>query len=409
MNTRVSVKPELIRWARERARLDLETLTKTFAKLPEWEAGTCQPTLKELGQFAKKVHVPVGYLFFSKPPRESLSIPDFRILEGKDIENPSPELIDTFYSCQERQEWYRDYAQMSGQPPLGFIGSASLKTPHKTVAAEMRKVLNYSPDTLRKFRKDRTNDALSELIELTENAGILVMINGVVMNNVHRRLDPKEFRGFALSDEYAPLIFINGKDTEAAKMFTLAHELAHLWLGNSALSNLETTKPPPSPSEPRSYKEEEVWCNAVAAEFLVPLSALKEHLSRSKNTPLDNLNELKQAFKVSDLVILRRLLDGNWIDRKKFDATYEEKKQKYAQKEKAQKEKAQTVKAQKKSPSIRRKRRIRLKHVGRRFAQALVTDTLEGHTLYRDAFRMLGISKTEQFKTLGREVKVIRE
>ena len=397
MNTRVSVKPELIRWARERARLDSETLTKTFAKFPEWEAGTCQPTLKELGKFAKKVHVSIGSLLLSEPPCESLSITDFRIPEGGSIEAPSAELFDTLYSCQERQEWYRDYAQMSGQPRLDFIGSASLKTPHKTVAAEMRKVLNYSPDTLRKFRKDRTNDALSELIELTENAGILVMINSVVMNNPHRRLDPTEFRGFALSDEYAPLIFINGKDTEAARMFTLAHELAHLWLGQSGLSDLETVKPPS-----QSYDEKEVWCNAVAAEFLVPRSALEERLSQSKNNnnPLDSLNELARTFKVSELVILRRLLDRGRITREKFDAAYEEKKQKYAQKAKAQK-----AKAQKKSPSTFRKRRIRLKHVGRRFAQALVTDTLEGHTLYRDAFRMLGTHKIEEFTDLGRNKK----
>ena len=105
MNTRVSVKPELIRWARERARLNPEKLTKAFSKFPEWEAGTCQPTLKELGQFAKKVHVSIGSLLLSEPPRESLSIPDFRILEGGSIETPSAELLDTLYSCQERQEW----------------------------------------------------------------------------------------------------------------------------------------------------------------------------------------------------------------------------------------------------------------------------------------------------------------
>ena len=401
MNTRVSVKPELIRWARERARLDTETLTKTFAKFPEWEAGTCQPTLKELGQFAKKVHVPVGYLFFSKPPRESLSIPDFRILEGKNIGNPSPDLIDTFYSCQERQEWYRDYAQENGYPRLDFIGSVSLDTSREVVAAKMRETLGFSP---KKYSSQ--DEALSELINLAENAGILVMINGVVMNNVHRRLDPTEFRGFALSDEYAPLIFINGKDTKAARMFTLAHELAHLWLGGSALSNLETVK---RPSRKR-YDEKEVRCNAVAAEFLVPLSALEEHLSQSKNNnPIDNLSELARVFKVSELVILRRLLDLEKIDRERFDAVYKEKKQKYDQMEEVQKAKPQTVKAQKKSTSTSRKPRIRLKRVGRRFAQALVTDTLAGHTLYRDAFRMLGISKTEQFKTLGREVKVIRE
>ena len=373
--------------------------------------GRYVPTdLEGVRKFAKKVHVSIGALLLSEPPRESLSIPDFRISEGGSIESPSAELFDTFYSCQERQEWYQDFAQTNGHSRLDFIGSASLETPHKTVAAKMRETLGFSLAIQKKY--STSEQALSELINLAENAGILVMINGVVMNNVHRPLDPTEFRGFALSDEYAPLIFINGQDTKAARMFTLAHELAHLWLGQSGLSDLETVKPPS-----QSYDKKEVWCNAVAAEFLVPLSALKEHLSQSNNNnPIDNLSELARVFKVSELVILRRLLDLGKIDRERFDAVYKEKKQKYdqmeeAQKAKAQKAKAQKAKAQKANFMVTRKaqKKRTSKRVGRRFAQALVTDTLEGHTLYRDAFRMLGISKTEQFKTLGREVKVIRE
>ena len=125
------------------------------------------------------------------------------------------------------------------------------------------------------------------------------------------------------------------------------------WLGNSALSNLETVKPPPSPSEPRFYKE--FWCNAVAAEFLVPLSALEERLSQSKNNnPLDSLNELARVFKVSELVILRRLLDRGRITREKFNAVYKEK-----------------TSAQKKSTSSSGNFYYTLlKRVSRRFAQA---------------------------------------
>ena len=333
----------------------------------------------------------MGALLLSEPPRESLSIPDFRVFEGKNIETLSSALLDTFYSCQECQEWYRDYAQMSGQPRLDFIGSASLKTPHEVVAAKMRETLGFSLAIQKKY--STWEKVLSELINLARNAGVLVMMSRVVMNNRHRRLDLKEFRGFALSDEYAPLIFINGKDTEAARMFTLAHELAHLWLGNSALSNLETVK---RPSRQR-YDEREVWCNAVAAEFLVPLSALKEHLSQSNNNnPIDNLSELARVFKVSELVILRRLLDGKKIDREEFDAAYEEKKRAYASQE--------STPTFMKSPPVYS---MVLKRVGRRFAQALVTDTLEGKTLYRDAFRMLGIDKTKDFTQLGSKVGVI--
>ena len=85
----------------------------------------------------------------------------------------------------------------------------------------------------------------------------------------------EEFRGFALTDQYAPLIFVNGKDAKAAQMFTLAHELAHIWLGESGLSGFERLIP--------GSTQVEEWCNRAASEFLLPSSELRNRWNQAEN------------------------------------------------------------------------------------------------------------------------------
>jgi len=355
-----------------------------FKKLPEWESGETRPTLKQMEVFARAVHVPIGYLFLSQPPEEPVPIPDFRTFAGQTVTRPSPNLLDTIYTCQERQSWYRDFARVTRQPERAFVGSATLETPPETVAAEMRATLGFDLTS----RRDCATwtHAVRQFIHQADEAGVLIMVSGVVMSNNRRRFDPAEFRGFALSDPLAPLIFVNGADTKAAQMFTLAHELAHLWLGASALSNLEAA---PRPGFPR----EEMWCNAVAAELLVPLAALRAELQEDE--PLaDALLRLARVFKVSTLVVLRRLLDAGWIDRARFDITWA-----------AEVEHLRHL-TQQGGSGGGDFYRTTLSRVSHRFARALVVSTLEGQTLYRDAFRMLGVSKTATFNNLGREVGV---
>ena len=381
---RVPLNPGLLRWARQRSGIAHDVLAARFRKLPEWEAGEARPTLKQVEAFARAVHVPVGYLFLAEPPEEAVPIPDFRTFAAHEITRPSPNLLDTIYACQERQSWYRDFVRVAGHPELGFVGSATTETSPVTVGAEMREALGF--DLAARRTCPTWTDALRLFVRRAEEAGVLVMVSGVVMSNTHRPLDPAEFRGFALSDPLAPLIFINGRDTKAAQMFTLAHELAHIWLGASALSNLG--------AEPRSgFRREEVWCNEVAAELLVPLAALESDLRRHEPLP-DTVSRLARTFKVSTLVVLRRLRDAGWITGERFGVAWER--------------------------EVERLRTLArggggggdfynttLARVSRRFARALVVSTLEGHTLYRDAFRMLGVKRTETFTNLGREVGVI--
>ena len=379
---RVPIEPNLLRWARERAGKSEEDLVTRFKKLSEWESGATQPTLKQVEAFARTVHVPIGYLFLSEPPDELVPIPDFRTFAGQAISRPSPNLLDTIYTCQDRQGWYREFARVDGQPERTFVGSATIDTPAEVAAGEMQDILGFDLSARRNC--STWTDALRLFIRHADDAGVLLMVSGVVASNNRRRLDPTEFRGFCLSDPLAPLIFVNGTDTKAAQVFTLAHELAHLWLGDTALSNAGV--------ETLDGRSEEIWCNAVAAEFLVPLDALRTNLRAGETLP-DTLPRLARTFKVSTLVVLRRLFDVGRLDRATFDTAW--------------REEVERLRAFDRRSGGGDFYRTTSARVSRRFARALVVSTIEGQTLYRDAFRMLGISKTSTFRNLGREVGVV--
>lgn len=375
--TRVTVRPELLRWARERAGRGAESLRKRFEKLDLWERREAMPTLKQLESFAKAVSVPVGYLFLPEPPVEQTPIPDLRTIGNWGIGHPTPDLLDTIYICQRRQAWYSDFARSVGEEPRRFVGSARLDTPVEQTAGDMRQVLGFDLDARQKC--PTWTEALRHFIKQADELGILVMCSGVVLNNNKRKLDPGEFRGFALADDFAPLVFINGADTRAAQMFTLAHELAHLWLGESALSDV-------SPASLPSH-EVEIWCNHVAAEFLVPLRVLRDALQ--SNDPLEQVPDLARRFKVSTLVILRRILDARRISRETFQQAYDEELARLRARPKSSGGDFYLTQAAR---------------VSRRFARALVASTLEGQTLYRDAFQMLGIKREQTFLELGRSL-----
>lgn len=379
---RIPVNPVLLTWARERAGLDMLALAGRFPKLSEWEAGELQPTLRQLENYARAVHVSVGYLFLPTPPEEPLPIPDFRTVGDRDPGRPSPNLLDTIYLCQQRQDWFREYARMHALPTLSFVGSATVQDAPEKVADAMRETLVLSIADRQQL--PTWTDALRQLIAKAEDAGVLVMASGVVGSNSHRKLDVEEFRGFALTDDLAPLVFINGADSKAAQMFTLAHELAHLWLGESGISDPEAGRL----VEPGIER----WCNGVAAEFLMPLALIRQGYQDGAPVP-DEIQRLARSFKVSTLVALRRLFDAGFIDEPTLWQSYREE-----------------------LAWIRRQNpggsgggdfyRTLGARTGKRFARAVLSSTLEGQTLFQDAFRMLGVRKASTFYEAAREMSV---
>jgi Zn-dependent peptidase ImmA (M78 family) len=382
MPVRVDVNPELLAWARERSGVELGDLTRRFPRLSAWEEGDLSPTLRQLEQFARATKTPVGYLFLDAPPDVPLPIPDYRRRDAEHAGEPSPDLLDTIFQSLQRQEWYRDFARSAGQGELAFVGSVTTATPTGEAAAAMRETLDFGVAS----RAATWTQTLRLLIARAEDVGVLVMVNGVVGNNTHRKLDPDEFQGFALVDRLAPVVFVNGADTKAAQIFTLAHELAHVWVGQSALSDAALVT--------RPNADVERWCNAVAAEFLVPLAVLRNDFDGNADL-LEELERLATLFKVSTLVVLRRIYEAGFITANVYHAAFE-----------AELRRLRELMASERSGSrggdFYNTEGLR---VGRRFARAVIDSTLEGQTLYRDAFQMLGFKKFETFEGLATRLR----
>ena len=363
---RVDIRPELIRWARERSRLPGEALTKRFSKLAEWESGAAKPTLRQLEEFANATTTPLGYLFLPEPPEEALPIPDFRTLADRPIGRPSPNLLDSVFEMQRRQAWLREERIEEGAGPLTFVRSVTPDAAPAKIAAAMRRALAVSAGWT--DLHGTWSDALRAFRDRIEAVGVIVVVNGVVGNNTYRKLDPEEFRGFVLTDEYAPLIFVNGADGRAAQMFTLAHELAHLWIGQAAVFNLRDMQPGPDRAER--------FCNAAAAEFLIPEAELRKAWEEA-GSRAGRFQLLARRFKVSELVVARRALDARLITREAFFSFYTE----YTEDERRRS-------AAHSGGNFYATQNSR---IGRSFAEAVARAVREGRLLYRDAFDLTGL------------------
>lgn len=380
---KICLQPTLLHWARERAGLSVDGLSKKMSVKPErvtdWE-NNGELTFKQAQKLANVTHIPFGYLYLPEPPQETLAIPDFRTLRNEEIRQPSSDLIDILDQAQQIQSWFRDELIARGEAPLSFVGSLSQDTQIEAAAARIREVVNFAVS-----HDARTwEDALKLQTEQIEAIGVLVMRNGVVGLNNRRKLSVDEFRGFALADNYAPLIFINASDSKGAQMFTLAHEFVHIWIGVSGISNFDKTY--------ADHDDLERFCNQVAAELLVPSAELREAWAKAESQE-DWLQSLTQLFKVSTLVVLRRLNDQALISDRTFQQHYQ-----------AEQERFQATSSERTGGGDFY--RTQISRFSNQFLTALVESTLEGRTPYRDALRLLKLSKVETFKQLAQELAV---
>lgn len=370
MVAKISVNPELLRWAVDRSGLSLSDFSEPVR---EWISGESQPTVRKLEKFARRAMVPLGYLFLLRPPHESIGIPDFRTFGDEKRRTFSPNLRDTITDIQRRQVWMRDYLVDAGNEPLDFVGKLKSRTNVIQAADQIRGRLGLQGNW--QFSQPTWEAALTTLRRAMESIGIFVCVTNQVGLNTRRSLNHEEFRGFVLIDEYAPWVFVNSNDTKSAQMFTLAHEMVHVWLGKPGLFNLEKFEV--------AEDNNERFCNQVAAEFLLPKEKFAAYWERSEALSFrERCAAIAKAFKVSPLVAGRRALELGNIRSTTFYKFYRQEMENWAKLKKEKREKP--------APVFWQQQELRL---GDRFGYAVAQAYAERRLLPSEAQDLTGFSR----------------
>jgi Zn-dependent peptidase ImmA (M78 family)/transcriptional regulator with XRE-family HTH domain len=334
--TEAFITPKVVRWARERVGISDSQLADALGadaqEIRAWERGETRPPFGKAQDLAKTLRVPFGFLFLSEPPPEKTPIPDLRtVVEGR-AAKLSPDFLELLNDVLVKQEWYREYLEEREAEKLPFVGKFSIADGVVRVSADLSSFLSIEQSRRASYTWD---EFLRQLSRAAEAQGILVMRSGIVRGNTRRKLSVNEFRGFVISDELAPLVFINGRDSKAAQIFTLVHELVHIWIDRSGISNPD---PKEVPNEQKNAIER--FCNSATAEVLVPRGDFLKSLPADFND--QTIQKLAAHYRVSTTVILRRAYELGAITRSTFFNLLEKEQQK--QKEREEKEEEEPTK-----------------------------------------------------------------
>lgn len=361
MDTGIEINENLINWAIARAGYNEPDFFLQFPIIKEWIQNKKKLTLKQVEIISNKLHVPFGYLLLKSPPVEKLPIPYFRSINSNKTINLN--VFDTILSIKRRQEWLIEYLDENKYDQLDFIGKYNISDEIEVIINDIKNNLGIEDGWASRF--NTWEETLSFLTTKIEELGIIIVFNGIVENNTHRPIPVEDCRGFVIVDKLAPFMFINSTDGKAAQMFTIIHELVHLWLGESAGFENNKLLPANDPIE--------IFCDKVAAELLVPTKLFIEVWNKNKN-----FKTLSKHFKVSSIVIARRALDLRLISKKDFFIYYES----YLNDLRNKKNKISSGG----DFFATQKRRLNL-----RFANYVNTAVKENKLLFRDAYKITGL------------------
>jgi Zn-dependent peptidase ImmA (M78 family)/transcriptional regulator with XRE-family HTH domain len=280
--------PEIFRWARETAGLSLEDAARAFGltstkRLMAIESGEEAASRPLVAKMAKQYHRSLLTFYLPTPPKKGDRGEDFRTVTV-DRTITSDALLDALIrDLRARQSLVRSTLEDEEFEPITLIGSMRIENGVQQVVSSISKSLQFDLST---FRKHPTPEkAFSFFRQKTEEHGIFVLLAGNLGSH-HTAIPVEAFRGYAIADPIAPFIVINDQDAQTAWSFTLAHEIAHLFLGATGISGV---------SGSINESKIEQFCNDVAGELLLPRSELVA-FAFDRTQPIDSLISHIAAF-----------------------------------------------------------------------------------------------------------------
>jgi len=301
MADKAFITPNVLKWARESARMTEETaaakVSVTVEKFKEWETGASQPTIRQAQALAKAYKRPFALFFLPEVPRDFQPLQDFRKSGSKALTTSSIFII---REIQQKQAWISDVYSENQEEKLPFVGRFSINDNPQKVAQDILTTLKINPA----FYK--TDNPIKEWIDSSETNGIFISRTSFIHSRL--KLDSGELQGFAIADPHAPFIFVNSEDWNAPQLFTLVHELAHIWIAETGISN----EVEPDLKNKDKFHPVELFCNEVAANALMPKEIVLAFHTNSFQTSKDVFKIAKQLG-VSSFALLVRALNLNII------------------------------------------------------------------------------------------------
>ena len=334
MADKAFITPKVLRWARESARMSLETAAAkvhtTPEKLNEWEEGTQQPTVRQAETLAKGYRRPFALFFLPEIPRDFQPLQDFRTKNASPLGTASVFII---REMQQKQAWLHDVYEDSGEKPLPFVGSFTLSSSPHQVANSILALLEINPLSY------STDSPIREWITKAEQRGIFISRTSFI--HTRMKIDSEELQGFTIADSYAPFVFINSGDWDAPQLFTLVHELAHIWIAQSGISNATDSLL----RGKNRFHPVELFCNQVAANALMPTELMRA-LPRITFQSGNAVFKTAKNIGISSFAFLVRALELDLISLDKYrelknaaDADFKDFLKKEAAKKERQKDK----------------------------------------------------------------------